>query len=258
MTTRCVTSVLKHTKTVLILYFVHNEFQKWYRLYSSDYDGKCFNRLQTRILGYDGPTIVLIKPTNNDDSLFGAFNAHGWKESNKFYGTSDCFLYQAMPRMRMYYPLGSGSENFMYFNSKTRTRTYDGLAHGFGFGGDSKKPRLFISDFLENCFAGGTCSTFDDGPLVEGWNENFDVDVVEVWGVGSEYKVSSALAARTDYWKYQESHVLRAKQVDKLQLLRDFESGVADSHLYFHRGSMRGRHSKFYKKIVSYFSHACQ
>lgn len=59
-------------------------------------DGISFNRIVHHILGYDGPTVLLIEtaPTlnpatgrsNNDGTIFGVYSHDRWKEINRFFG----------------------------------------------------------------------------------------------------------------------------------------------------------------------------
>ena len=80
-------------------------------MYSTETDGFAFLNLQRAMTGYDGPTIMMIRPTNASSiystssssspsstpspGLFGVYTTNPWKESNTFHGTSDCFLFRA-------------------------------------------------------------------------------------------------------------------------------------------------------------------
>ena len=212
-------------------------------VYSSERDGACFNRLQRNLLGFSAPTLFLIKPKDSKHNIFGAYTSTPWKESGNFFGdSSSCFLFQIEPHLRIYYPKAAGNINTMYFNSSLRTKGYDGYAHGCGFGGDKGQPRLFISESFEKCFAGSQCQSFDDGPLINEWNEYFDIGILEVWSVGSEMEFHKACEERIEYWKTFHAHANDAKRVDRKQLLEDFESNMASGKLFSHRDQTRGRH----------------
>jgi len=116
---------------------------KWYKLYSTESDGCSFLNLQRNMMEYTGPTIALILPTeasmHNDSlssslkktpGLFGFYTTNPWKESNRYYGSSDCCLFRVEPTVHVYRPLSltqdwhilpsSGKKtvkenNFMYF-----------------------------------------------------------------------------------------------------------------------------------------------
>eukprot|EP00568_Trieres_chinensis_P007851 CAMPEP_0183301814 /NCGR_PEP_ID=MMETSP0160_2-20130417/7815_1 /TAXON_ID=2839 ORGANISM="Odontella Sinensis, Strain Grunow 1884" /NCGR_SAMPLE_ID=MMETSP0160_2 /ASSEMBLY_ACC=CAM_ASM_000250 /LENGTH=632 /DNA_ID=CAMNT_0025464501 /DNA_START=39 /DNA_END=1937 /DNA_ORIENTATION=- len=215
----------------------------WFRLYTSESDGLSFNRLQLSLLGYGGPTLIIIRATNG--GIFGAFTSSPWKESSNFYGSSDCFLYQLAPSARVYRPRGAGT-NYMYCNSAARSKGYDGLAHGIGFGGDSAGPRLFISETFDACVASSADLTFEPGPLLPpaeegGPQKDFEISDIEVWGVGGEDVVSEGLGAQEQHRGLVEANIRKARKVDKAAFLDDFRSGLIESKAFKHREEIRGR-----------------
>ena len=223
----------------------------YHRLYTSDSDGLSFNRIQLALLGYSGPTLLIIRAatgTQEDDSIFGAFTASAWKESKDFFGDTDCFLFQLSPLTAVYRPSGNG-RNFMYCNSLARSRGYDQQAHGIGFGGTVDQPRLFLSESsLDECVAAPNQDfTFEHGsllPLKNGTTPQrffFEVDSVEVWGVGGDEVVASALGARDKAREMKAEGIRRARKVDKAQFLDDFQSGLVSSKAFQHRHQVDGR-----------------
>jgi hypothetical protein len=70
----------------------------WERLYTSADDGLSFNRICHHILGYGGPTVILIRDVKGHVS--GFYTNEAWKESNSFYGSSDCFLFKCVEEGR--------------------------------------------------------------------------------------------------------------------------------------------------------------
>ena len=215
----------------------------WYRLYTSSHDGLSFNRLQNSLLGYAGPTLIIIRATNG--GIFGAFTASAWKETKDFYGSSDCFLYQLISMTAVYRPSGGGA-NFMYCNSEGRSRGYDGQAHGIGFGGDVHKPRLFISETFENCIALSQDLTFEHGILLPktpdgAMQTSFDIDSLEVWGVGGDAVVAEALGARFRQREIVDANLRKARKVDKAAFLDDFRGGLIESKAFAYRDQIRGR-----------------
>lgn len=215
----------------------------WHRIYTSDSDGLSFNRLQLSLLGYGGPTLLIIKETGG--GVFGAFTRSQWKESKDFYGTSDCFLYQLLPSTNVCKPSGTGT-NFMYCNSEARSKGYDGQAHGIGFGGNIDEPRIFIPETLESCCASSQDMTFERGALLPperggGLRKYFDVETLEVWGVGGDEVVMEALGARHREREIVAAKIRKARKVDKAQFLEDFNSGILDSKAFKHKDHVRGR-----------------
>merc|ERR1711957_657994 len=169
----------------------------WHRIYTSDHDGLAFNRLQNALLGYGGPTLLIIRESKCG-GMFGAYSATRWKESKDFYGTSECFLFRLKPSLAVYKSKFS-SENYMYCNSAARSKGYDGLAHGIGFGGTSDQPRLFISECFDQCFAASGDLSFEAGALLPPPKEgapptkHFDIESLEVWGVGGNKVINDSL-----------------------------------------------------------------
>jgi hypothetical protein len=206
-------------------------------LYTSASDGLSFNRLQNALLGYGGPTLIIIR---SGDCLFGAFTASQWKESKDFYGNHDCFLYQLLPTTAVYRPSGNDTK-FMYCNSFARSRGYDQLAHGIGFGGSTDQPRLFLSESFDNCRAAAQDMTFEKGPLLPGKDQHFVIDDLEVWGVGGTAVVEEALADRKKSRGVRDAAIQKARKVDKAAFLDDFKSGLIDSKAFAHRGQIQGR-----------------
>ena len=215
---------------------------QFHRLYTSLSDGLSFNRLQNCLLGYGGPTLLILRSAKGD--LFGAFTASSWKESKDFYGNSDCFLFQLLPRVAVYRPSGNDN-NFMYCNSFARSRGYDNQAHGIGFGGTVTEPRLYIAEAWEQCSASSRDLTFENGPLlgssINTSNKQFDVEALEVWGVGGKEVVAAALGDRVKARALKDAAIQKARKVDKAAFLDDFRSGIIESKAFKHREEARGR-----------------
>lgn len=215
----------------------------WHRLYTSANDGLSFNRLQNALLGYGGPTLLILRSTGG--GIFGAFTASPWKESKDFYGNSDCFIYQLLPMTAVYRPSGSET-NFMYCNSEARSRGYDNQAHGIGFGGSVDQPRLFISETFEDCVARSQDLSFEYGQLLPktdtgAMQKYFDIDSLEVWGVGGDAVVAEALGARHRQREVTAANLRKARKVDKAAFLDDFRAGIIESKAFAHRDQIRGR-----------------
>eukprot|EP00569_Conticribra_weissflogii_P005394 CAMPEP_0171336618 /NCGR_PEP_ID=MMETSP0878-20121228/6144_1 /TAXON_ID=67004 /ORGANISM="Thalassiosira weissflogii, Strain CCMP1336" /LENGTH=428 /DNA_ID=CAMNT_0011838111 /DNA_START=9 /DNA_END=1292 /DNA_ORIENTATION=+ len=229
---------------------------RWHRLFSSEANGLSCNRLMHSILGYCGPTLLLIRSKDSRSegkcgtSVFGAYTVTPWdQESGSFYGNSDCFLLRLGPdAMGVYRPKGGGdkivegfkktsrsesnnSRNFMYFNPEARSKGYDGLAHGIGFGGTAEAPRLFIDEVLDGCRASSDDMTFENGPLLSGLDSSnsshFDVEAIEVWGVGTSSQIDEALLARDGQREDAAKKIRQAMKGAKGQFLEDFQSGLA-------------------------------
>jgi hypothetical protein len=195
-------------------------------------------------LGYSGPTLLIIRAAGNN-GVFGAFTASQWKEQKDFYGNTDCFLYQMAPVTAVYRPTGS-ARNFMYCNPSARSKGYDQQAHGIGFGGTVDEPRFFIEESFDHCVAGNRDLTFENGSLLPktesgGNRKDFEIDALEVWGVGGDDVVQQALGARAEARNIKDESIQRARKVDKAAFLDDFRSGLIESKAFQHRGQVQGR-----------------
>lgn len=145
----------------------------------------------------------------------------------------------------VYRPSGSGI-NYMYCNSEARSRGYDGHAHGIGFGGTNDLPRLFISESFDGCIASAQDLTFEGGTLLPktsegGLQRSFEIEALEVWGVGGETVVAEALGARHRQREITAANIQKARKVDKAAFLDDLRSGLIESKAFQHREQMRGR-----------------
>lgn len=187
---------------------------------------------------------MILRDTDSG-GIFGAFTSSAWKESKDYYGNSDCFLFQLEPVTNVFRPRGM-DRNYMYCNSAARSRGYDQLAHGIGFGGStattpSSKPRLYISECFDECIASPNDTTFDYGPLLPNNQREFDIDILEVWGCGGDAAVQEALGARTRTREVIDANIRKAKKVDKAAFLDDLNSGLIESKAFRHREEIRGR-----------------
>ncbi|KAL9181128.1 hypothetical protein ACHAXT_009933 [Thalassiosira profunda] len=217
---------------------------RWHRLFSSEANGLSCNRLMHSVLGYGGPTIILIR--SKGASVFGAYTATPWKESADFYGNSECFLFRLGPDTMSVYPAKGGSSSAQYFNPESRSKGYDGLAHGIGFGGSSESPRLFIDEVIDNCQAASEDLAFEKGPLLSGLpssssSSHFEVEAMEAWGVGTSELVEEALLARDGQRQDREKEIRKIMKGAKGQFLDDMQRGLHGTKVFKHREEMTAR-----------------
>jgi hypothetical protein len=237
---------------------------RWHRLFSSEANGLSCNRLMHSILGFGGPTLILIR-AKNGYGTFGAYTFTPWsQESAAFYGNSDCFLFRLGPDpFALYRPKGSGgttfgmydfgtknnnekdeTRNYQYFNPESRSKGYDELAHGIGFGGTSDQPRLYIDEILDGSCAKSNDLTFDNGPLLSGnpsSNGGFEVEAIEAWGVGTTQQIEEALFARDAQRDEAAKRIRQAMKGAKGQFMEDMQAGLIGNKNFQHREQMRGR-----------------
>jgi hypothetical protein len=124
------------------------------------------------------------------------------------------------------------SEKSSRFNDNEST---DGAVHGIGIGGKPSQPRFHLTETLEECRAlpYDTSRNLQDGnlfldkPAFEDSLYYFDVESMEVWGVGGKAWIRDALEARDKARQTAASHLQRRRRIyDKSQLLDDFRNGL--------------------------------
>ena len=214
---------------------------KMHRLYSADQDGRSFNRLEWSLLGYSGPTLILIK--TDQDAVLGAFAALPWKDAIHFQGDSACFLFQLSPALNVFLPTGR-DENFAYCHSESFDGNLpDGHVHGLGFGGFIEQPRLFIPESLEECSAAFWDGTFQQGELLPAEAlEKFQIKALEVWGVGGDGAIRKGMHDRAERREMTDTVIHRAQVVtDKRQFAKDLKSGLIPNKVFAYQDEMRGR-----------------
>lgn len=101
---------------------------KIHLLYSPSTAGSSFNRLAYSIMGYGGPTLILLKHVQKNDRengnkdtsyILGAFHSSQWKDELKYIGDHTSYLFKISPRFHNFYSYrGEGGTNFAYLNTK--------------------------------------------------------------------------------------------------------------------------------------------
>ncbi|KAL6079584.1 hypothetical protein QOT17_000693 [Balamuthia mandrillaris] len=133
----------------------------WRLLYSSGDHGNSFNRFCHYVLGYEGPSVMLIRDMNGH--LFGAYICDGWRDSQTYYGQSGSVLFSLVPFYAIYRATGKET-NFVYTN--TKKSSYLDLPVGVGFGGSIGNFRLWVDDDFAAGTSRGLGSTFERGFVV--------------------------------------------------------------------------------------------
>mmetsp|Transcript_27565 Transcript_27565/g.58248 ORF Transcript_27565/g.58248 Transcript_27565/m.58248 type:complete len:485 (+) Transcript_27565:97-1551(+) len=198
---------------------------KWHNLYSFEFHGHSMNRLQYSILGYCGPTVIVIE--TEQGHILGGFFTTTWKKAAS-YGDSNAFLFQLSPTLTVFNPTGDDT-NFIH------------LQDGLGFGGTKDMPRLFIPASMEACNAGVMDKTFRTGNLLpEEALEKFNIKSLEVWGCGGEDVVKNGLKAREETRELVNAAIGNARKIkDKRAFVEDIN--LLETSLYKHREEARGR-----------------
>eukprot|EP00985_Skeletonema_marinoi_P001756 scaffold698_cov195-Skeletonema_marinoi.AAC.12 len=242
--------------------------EKWHRLYAGA-DGWTFQKLEHAIMGYDGPTLLVIKASSkqHETVTLGAYTAAKWERNKRdFFGVPDCFLFQLVPTLRVLKSLpkmGTRGGHYMYFHSNTNTQNLnpskkDELAEGLGFGGTVRTPRLFIDCHLEECRASSKDTSFEEGhlgvtPSDDPFSSTFSpsggastsstlhIESLEVFAIGNRETIMRGFQAQNHYRDIADSTLRNARTVDKAAFLGDMRNGVIETKAFAHRGQVDGR-----------------
>eukprot|EP00804_Cyclotella_cryptica_P022348 CCRYP_015918-RB/>CCRYP_015918-RB protein AED:0.21 eAED:0.21 QI:250/1/1/1/1/1/2/733/633 len=246
---------------------------EWYRLFSGTEDGWTFNQLEHSIIGYQGPTLIIIQASSNQHPngsvTFGAYTASKWEKNKKnFFGSTDCFLFQLEPTLRVMKSLpkmGTRGGHYMYFHSTTNVVSSnpakkDEMIEGLGFGGTIRKPRLFIDRTLEECNVSSHDTSFEEGLLgfppsnnllisssgyspypSSSLSTSLHIDSLEIYAVGDDDTIRRGFQALLQYREIADANLKNARTVDKAAFMGDLRSGVIESKAFAHLGQVDGR-----------------
>jgi len=143
-------------------------------------DGESFSKFTGAIIN-QGPTIIAIK--DKEGNVFGGFGSDSWKLGPKFFGSTDCFLFNIHPCMNIY-DSTPFNQNYQYFNLKQQT-----MPNGLGMGGQLEYFGYWLDSDFGLIKTAPSCSTFHSPQL--GVQEGCLEDL-EVWGVGPEPDMENA------------------------------------------------------------------
>lgn len=193
----------------------------WTRIYGSGVDGLSFYRLCHQILGWKGPTVLLVKANSGD--VFGAYLDTPWKEWHTFYGGSGCFVFALKPTLEICRPRrGPGANrHFMYLNTKGRHKCVC-----LGSSGDPDSARLRIPEQLGDATVNirRACLTYEAADLApSSLSGEVDIDAIEVWGVGDQAAIAEAGKARDESRQTRADHIRKAGTVDRRQFGTSFD-----------------------------------
>jgi len=214
------------------------------RLYSSNLDGNSFSAISQSVVGWAGPTLILVRPrlpkaaTTTETKqreeagvIFGGVATERWHEDRKYFGSSSSFLFTLSPELRLL-PVRGSDTNYQWLN----TRAHNPRTHGLAMGGSSdfRNPRLFLPSSLDECFVGNNCSTFQPGALAPSWAlrssgnggggggravsdtaDSVNIDCIEIWAIGGDKAISDAQTARGVTRELNEDTLQKARKVDR-------------------------------------------
>lgn len=229
---------------------------RWKQLYTMTKDGISFNRIVHHVLGYNGPTVILIR-TAQESNVLGFYCHDRWRESNRFYGSSSNFIFTLDPHLRIYRAKNPSNMNFQFL----ATSGFN-TPHGLGLGGTLDGFRLFIPDTLENCVARSICPTYEPGKMIFTDRMNvienshgmqnaatvFEIAHMEVWGSGGALRVEHGLLAQKETRVAMYANIEKARKVDKAQFFNNgFDREFLLSKTFSHQKDMQERLEEEYK-----------
>ncbi|XP_030376732.1 uncharacterized protein LOC115625724 [Scaptodrosophila lebanonensis] len=149
----------------------------WTLLYDSNEHGVGANRFLHHVLGYRGPTLVLLH--TNDDQTYCIAAPSEWKETHLFVGGEGCCVIQLMPKFEIL----EKKPNILYLNTSIR-----GYPKGLRAGADPRKPILAVDEHFENVDCKGIAARLNS---------------IEVWGCGD--KTSREVQLDIKKWQIKEA-----------------------------------------------------
>ena len=213
-------------------------------LYNSIKGGSTFNRLSVAILGYTGPSLILLRHSYKNAheevvrGIIGVYSDATWLDELGYYGNSSSLcLFSLLPKIS-FLPAykGKGSPNLIYLN--TRKIPNSKYSVGLGFGGtDFKSFRLWIDqEFSSMSYTLDADQTFPLGSLHTSYENHLKVECIEVWGLGGP----KALQDQEVYRQTQETMINQSRKVDRKKLVSgEFGNQVmAGSKAFQHRENM--------------------
>ncbi|KAG5309704.1 RTC5 protein, partial [Acromyrmex insinuator] len=136
----------------------------WTLLYNSGEHGTGANRFLHHVLGYRGPTLLIIRAANverNEECpTYCVCSAVEWRESHLYWGDEDSIGIQLIPS----YKIMEKGPKVLYLNTNIR-----GYPHGLRFGSDPRSPLISIDESFHSVTIAGA---------------PYRIASLEVWGCG--------------------------------------------------------------------------
>ncbi|BFF93931.1 uncharacterized protein DMAD_11677 [Drosophila madeirensis] len=155
----------------------------WTLLYDSNEHGVGANRFLHHVLGYRGPTLVLLH--TKDEQTYCVAAPSEWKETHLFVGGEGSCVIQLLPK----FVILEKKPNILYLNTSIR-----GYPKGLRAGADPRKPIIAVDEHFENVDCKGLAAG-----LIS----------IEVWGCGDK----SSREVQLDIKKWQIREAERQRTV---------------------------------------------
>ncbi|XP_075151464.1 uncharacterized protein LOC142225564 [Haematobia irritans] len=155
----------------------------WTLLYDSNEHGLGANRFLHHVLGYRGPTLILIHTRDDQTYLIAAPTE--WRETHLFTGAEGSCVIQLWPK----FAILEKKPNILYLNTSIR-----GYPKGLRAGADPRKPVIAVDEHFENVDCKGIAAVLLS---------------IEVWGCGDK----SSREVQLDIKKWQIKEAERQRTV---------------------------------------------
>mmetsp|Transcript_5001 Transcript_5001/g.12951 ORF Transcript_5001/g.12951 Transcript_5001/m.12951 type:complete len:511 (+) Transcript_5001:139-1671(+) len=138
---------------------------EWRLLYTSAEQGLSMNRWRAVLVGYGGPSLVVVSMSNGVS--WAAYVDTPWtpSEAGRFFGSEDCALFALAPRFHAF-PATKYSGNYCSFVQNVKAignpaaRGQAGVEELVGFGGAASRYRASLTEDLTRAIFRHSCSTY--------------------------------------------------------------------------------------------------
>lgn len=171
-------------------------------LYSTDENGLSFHAYERKIIGYDGPWLLLAQSVDNQTYKFGSFQTGPIKDIIGYQGDLRGFMFSIDPTIR-FMTTDKGENGNHYFFINNIDQKVSKKTKGLGFGGDYAKEncKLWIDQDLDKSTVfNGNDKTYGYGLLANPMSQNLNITKMEIWGLGNNFD----LQKQAQYWGDRE------------------------------------------------------
>lgn len=187
-------------------------------IYSSRSMGSSFHRLSSALVGYEAPTIMLIRNnydlinSHNNTGIFGAYTNCKWEDSLSYFGSPENYLFKITPEFKTFFTFnGQGGKEYVYLNTKHINNSIykPGLAFG---GGIKTKPRIWLDyELLTKSKAEDKDKTYENGILTQSPYDHLKINCIEIWGFPDE----TTEEKQQSYKKMENDMIMNNRKIDK-------------------------------------------
>lgn len=147
---------------------------EWRFLFSTNVHGESFSKLLGKICN-QGASLIIVQ--DKFGCVFGGFAPDSWRVGPTFIGNASSFLFKLKPNLSTYHPT-CYNDHYQYLNIQQQT-----LPNGLGMGGQFEYFGLWLDADFGKGHSSESCTTYRGYQMLSG-AKNFEINHIEVWGVG--------------------------------------------------------------------------